>query len=115
MGFLYSFGYDFGSAMVHPMADDGQEDFHLVTGLPSRRPHVDQRVVLHNSVLCAAMVANEVLSEVGFLWRRPATEFLHDLSASLVTGDDRYRASLGRVEAFGLTNPIGRPRPEGPP
>ena len=31
MRFLYRFGYDFGSTHVHPMANDGQQDFFTIT------------------------------------------------------------------------------------
>ena len=45
---LYKYGYDFASGHVHPMADDGLEDFYNITGLEPRPDFPDWRAVLPN-------------------------------------------------------------------
>jgi hypothetical protein len=97
--------------MVHPMADDGQQDFYLVTGFANRQVDLDQRVVLHNSIAVSAFIGNEVMAEIGFVWRRPATEFLHDLGDGLNSGDQKYESTLKRVKAFPPRYAIGEPLP----
>src|ERR1700692_4970258 len=60
--FLYRYGYDYASRHVHPMANDGQDDFYTITRLEPR-PDIPAAgiVVLSNSILVASMILQEAL------------------------------------------------------
>lgn len=67
--FLYRYGYDYASRYVHPMANDGQDDFYVITHL---EPPLDipaaSIVVLSNSILVASMIIQEALNASSLLW-----------------------------------------------
>ena len=67
--FLYRYGYDYASRYVHPMANDGQDDFCVITDL---EPPLDipaaSIVVLSNSILVASMIIQEALNASSLLW-----------------------------------------------
>ena len=78
MSFIYRFGYDYGSTHVHPMANDGDQDFHTITGLTPQTPFPDSHSVLSNSVLHSAMLVQAGLSASSFAWRNIVFDFFTD-------------------------------------
>lgn len=66
--FLYRYGYDFASQHVHPMANDGQEDFFNITRLEPRPNFPESGMVLSNSILAASLVVQEALNASTLLW-----------------------------------------------
>ncbi|MCL4473055.1 MAG: DUF5677 domain-containing protein, partial [Actinobacteria bacterium] len=56
MTFLYRFGYDYGSTHVHPMANDGDQDFYSITGLEPKPDYPDQISVISNTLLHGTMI-----------------------------------------------------------
>lgn len=52
MPFLYKFGYDYASAFIHPMADDGEKDFNNIFKLEKDHPEADGRLLLNNAYSC---------------------------------------------------------------
>jgi hypothetical protein len=66
--FLYRYGYDFASQHVHPMANDGQEDFFNITHLEPRPNFPESGMVLSNSILAASLVVQEALNASTLLW-----------------------------------------------
>jgi hypothetical protein len=86
LSFLYKYGYDFGSRHVHPMADDGQEDFYNITGLEPRPSAPDWRAVLSNSILAASLIVREALNASSMAWHKLVFDALNGITEFLVTG-----------------------------
>jgi len=100
MRFLYSLGYDFGSTHVHPMANDGEQDFFTITKLEPAPEFSDQRSALSNTLLVGTMVVQQGLNASTLSWRALVYDFLDDLHRFLDTGSEDYRLSfvkLGRL------------------
>lgn len=97
MEFLYRFGYDFASTHIHPMANDGQQDFYTITKLVPKPDFPDQRVVLSNTLLVSTMVVQEGLNSSNFAWRRIVFDFLDDLKSMLGTGSEYYKNSFLKI------------------
>lgn len=62
LSFLYKYGYDFASTYVHPMANDGDQDFYTLTKLKPTPPFPDQISVLSNSILVGSLILQEALN-----------------------------------------------------
>src|SRR3990172_3994391 len=67
MSFLYSYGYDYSSRFVHPMAGDGQDCIAQVIG-QQRAFSGEQIAVLHNSILVQTMLTQEGLNQSRLHW-----------------------------------------------
>jgi hypothetical protein len=105
MHFLYRYGYDFGSTHVHPMANDGHQDFFSITGLQPAPDFPDQRVVLSNTLLVATMVVQLGMNASTLRWRAVVYDFLDELRDFLGTGSDTFKVTfvkLGRALQQGL-------------
>lgn len=97
MRFLYRFGYDFSSTHVHPMANDGQQDFFTITKLEPAPEFPDQRSVLSNTLLVGTMIVQQGLKASTLSWRALAYDFLDDLRRFLGTGADDYQLSFVKL------------------
>ena len=98
--FLYKYGYDFASTNVHPMANDGQQDFYTITKLEPAPRFPDQISVLSNSLLAGSVLLQEALNYSGFKWRRLLWDYLEQIRRFLDEGDSSYKESflkLGRM------------------
>jgi Family of unknown function (DUF5677) len=105
MGFLYHFGYDFASSHIHPMANDGQQDFYTITKLEPVPDFPEHRVVLSNSLLINTMLIQQGLNSSTFSWRPLVYDFLHDIRHMLGTGSEDYKISflkLGKMIEQGI-------------
>ena len=105
MRFLYRFGYDFGSTHVHPMANDGQQDFFTITKLEPAPEFPDQRSVLSNTLLVGTMTVQQGLNASTLSWRALVYDFLEALRRFLDAGSDDYKLSvvkLGRLFEQGV-------------
>ncbi len=100
MRFLYRFGYDFSSMHVHPMANDGQEDFFTITKLEPAPAFPDQRSVISNTLLVGTMIVQEGLNASTLSWRRVVYDFLDDLRLFLDRGADDYKLSFVKLEGL---------------
>jgi hypothetical protein len=111
--FLYKYGYDFGSTHVHPMANDGQQDFFTITKLEPSPDFPDQRSVLSNSILIGSMIIQEALNQSSFQWRRVVYDFLDHLLAYLHDGTLGYQETFLRIaqmaREMGLCEANGHP------
>ena len=92
--FLYKFGYDYASALVHPMANDGEEDFHRLTGLIEYDALMDRRMILNNSCLVLVLLIQEGLNAATLQWRRLVYDFLEHFMHLLASGSEQYRVTL---------------------
>lgn len=81
--FLYDYGYDFASTHVHPMANDGNQDFFTITKLESKRKFTEQSTLLLNSILASSIFFIEALNNSSFRWRKIVFEYLNSIINSL--------------------------------
>lgn len=72
---IYSLGYNPASGEVHPMADDGKEEFHDLLGIPLET-YGDDRTVLHNSIVTQFLVVHYGMSGCDLLWRGFVSDFM---------------------------------------
>jgi len=98
--FLYKYGYDYGSLHVHPMANDGDEDFRRLTGLDQGEREFDQSVVLNNSCLTLSLLIQEGLNTGTLEWRAVVYDFLNHFIALLGSGSQEYKTTLAKMIAM---------------
>lgn len=101
LDFLYKYGFDFASTLVHPMSNDGEFDFVLLTGMGDKAEYPNQFVVIHNSCLVAFLILQEGLIQSGCLWRGIVNTCLDDFLKFLETGSDAYKSSLPKIIELG--------------
>lgn len=97
MAFLYRFGYDYASTHVHPMANDGWQDFYTITKLEPPSDFPDQRSALVNTLLVATMVVQVGLNASSLYWMALLYNCLDDLRQFIGTGSLEYRARLATL------------------
>ena len=101
LDFLYKYGYDHASTYVHPMANDGEQEFHRLTKLAEPRECGDNRLVINNSCLAVLMLIQEGLNISNFKWRRVVFDFLGDYLAFLQNGSRDYVVSFCKIGLLG--------------
>jgi len=92
--FLYKYGYDIASTHVHPMANDGLQDFFSITNLEPPRNFPDQRSVLQDSLLVGCLIVENSLSRCDFEWLGVIKRFFDSLMSHLNDGSDGYMDAL---------------------
>lgn len=70
LGCLYTYGYDYGSTHVHPMADDGEEDFYNLTGIEPKSVFPNRIVIVNNSLAIFLCLLSECLNISTFRMER---------------------------------------------
>ncbi|MBV1884598.1 MAG: hypothetical protein KUG82_23365 [Pseudomonadales bacterium] len=111
MSFFYKYGYDFGSTHVHPMADDGQEDFYNITGLEPRPKFPDQSMVFSNSVVVATMIAQDVLNYSNLNWAAVTYNYLERVRESM--NDENYmeyEVDVARIGILFMNSSLCKPK-----
>lgn len=98
MEFLYKYGYDYASTHIHPMANDGQEDFFSITRLPLNQKFPSNIKVLHNSSLAATMIFQDAINFSSFKWKKITWTYLEETRRALHTGDASFVNSFQRLE-----------------
>jgi len=96
LDFLYHLGYAHASQHVHPMANDGQEDFERIA-LLRKDPMFDQRSVLNNAVLVHLLLTQKGLNASGAHWRTLIYTFIEDCVDFLKTGAQRYQVTFMKI------------------
>jgi len=99
--FLYRFGYDYSSTQVHPMANDGEMEFFLLTGLKSISPEMDQRVLLNNSILIHSLLLQKALNVSTFRWRSLIYDFVEQVREALSGNLMPYRLTFIKIAQAG--------------
>ena len=97
LGFLYTLGYDYGSMHVHPMADDGLEEFKLLTNVEEVQSQEDQRSMINNSCLILSMIIQEGFNAGTLNWRKICYDFLDDIREHLSSGSDNYKICFLKI------------------
>jgi len=95
--FLYRYGYDFASQHVHPMANDGQEDFFNITRLEPRPNFPESGMVLSNSILAASLVVQEALNASTLLWCRVVYDAVDGVRKVLLSASPEHLLPLAKV------------------
>jgi hypothetical protein len=99
--FLYTYSFDYASCHVHPMANDGAEDFFTITKLEPKPNFPSQISVLHNSLLVGCLLINEVLNQSDFKWRADVYDFYHHLARHLDDGSSDYVTTMRKIASLG--------------
>lgn len=114
LGFLYKYGYDFASRYVHPMADDGQQDFYTITrlvpGVKFSEP--ESTVVLSNSILVASMILQEALNVSTLRWGRVVYTAVEGVRKFLLSAAPEHHIAVAQVATmFADQVPLAQPSP----
>jgi len=94
MEFLYKYGYDYASTHVHPMANDGQQDFFTITGLEPAPRFPSNITVISNTLLTASMILQDAMNYSSFRWRKIVWDCISEIRSVLEVGGTPYQASL---------------------
>jgi hypothetical protein len=97
--FLYRYGYDYASRYVHPMANDGQEDFYNLTRLEPRPDFAESavQVALPDSILIASMILQEALNASTLSWRRVVYDAIDGVRDFLLSASPEHHIPLLKV------------------
>lgn len=95
--FLYKYGYDFASQHVHPMANDGQEDFFNITHLEPKPNFPKPVMVLSNSILAASLIAQEALNASTLSWRRVVYDAVDGIRNFLRSASPEHLLPLAKM------------------
>jgi len=102
MTFLYKYGYDYASTHVHPMANDGEQDFFTITKLCPIHKYPSQITLLSNTILIGTLLLQEVLNRSGFSWCKALFDFIDMLRITLETGIHNYESKLLSIKQLTL-------------
>jgi hypothetical protein len=112
--FLYRYGYDYGSTHVHPMANDGFQDFYTITGLQPAPAFPDWRVVLSNTLLVSTMLVQTGMNASSLHWRKIVYVLLEELREFLDKGRDAYKLTYVKLSrAIGQGLSLAEPADDG--
>lgn len=95
--FLYRYGYDYASQHVHPMANDGQEDFFNITHLEPKPDFPEWDIVLSNSILVASLIVQEALNASTLLWCRVVFDAVDGVRNFLHSASPEHHVPLAKV------------------
>jgi hypothetical protein len=98
--FLYSYAYDFASTQVHPMANDGEEEFYVLTRMKPDGFEVDRRVILNNAILLHTLLLQDGLNASGMRWRNLVFDFIAHARLGL-GGDREYGLTFAKLAKAG--------------
>lgn len=113
---LYRYGYDYASRYVHPMANDGEDDFYTITRLEPR-PDIPAAsiVVLSNSILIASMILQEALNASSLLWMAVVYNAIDGVRSFLLSASLEHHLPLVEVcKLFEQNVPLARLRTTDP-
>jgi hypothetical protein len=96
LGFIYRFGYDYGSMHMHPMSGDGESDFTRLT-TPDGAVILPDATVVRNSILLQSMLVQEALNISKMLWHSGVYDFLDHVGKFLITGNQQFRVTLDDI------------------
>jgi len=84
LNFLYKMGYDYSSMRVHPMFEDGDEEYHKSLQLDAN-PYKDfnHEELIPNSIILAALIITECLNQLPFKRDICIDNYLRDIAEGL--------------------------------
>ena len=107
--FLYYYSYHYASSHIHPMANDGWEDFHDITKLEPKPDFPSQISVVHNTILIGCLLVQEGLNQSDFRWRAILHDFYEHLLKHLRDGSDDYKVTFMKVVNMGPGTKLSEP------
>ncbi len=115
LSFLYKYGFDFASQHVHPMANDGQQDFFNITHLEPKPNFPKPIMVLSNSILAASLIAQEALNASTLSWRRVVYDAVDGIRNFLRSASPEHLLALVKVSKMVEEHiPLAQPRESNP-
>ena len=89
LNLIYKFGYDYASMRTHPMYNDGDEEFHNITGLkPNPYEKYNHDELLPNSILLSTMILQETLNSYDFKFITLIYNLLDELRKEIRMNDN---------------------------
>lgn len=98
--FLYDIGYDYASTHVHPMSNDGTEDFNRLTS-PTQKGDIPDATVIRNAILLQTVLMNEALNISSFKFRRIVYTFIDDIQSFLIGDNSTYKITFLKIANAG--------------
>lgn len=96
--FLYSFGYDYASTHVHPMANDGMMEYYRMIKNPPTDivEHFDHQsqLITQNSCLVSSMTVTECLNFSSFKWMKLAFNFIESFRQAINDHENEFELNL---------------------
>jgi len=115
LSFLYKYGFDFASQHVHPMANDGQQDFFNITHSEPKPNFPKPIMVLSNSILAASLIAQEALNASTLSWRRVVYDAVDGIRNFLRSASPEHLLALVKVSKMVEEHiPLAQPRESNP-
>lgn len=110
LAFLYRYGYDYASRLVHPMANDGLLDFNRLIGIADSSPDSGMRVLASNSCLVQSLLIQEGMTVSTLHWRALMYNFCEHFREFLGERSPRFMETfykIGKLKETGA--PLCRP------
>ena len=98
MDFLYKFGYDYASMHTHPMASDGDLEFHQLTGLEPN-PHKDFKYdeLSLNSLLISTLLMQEILNALSFKFMKILYDLLDEMRKEINNHQNNCKETFYKI------------------
>lgn len=98
---LFKYGYRGASGYVHPMANDGEEEFGLVINMkPKNHVELDTRPIINNSLVVFIFIVNFALDEMDFEWNEYVFKFFTACTDSIKNGTQEYMEFKKIIDGF---------------
>ena len=98
LDFLYSYGYDYASRFVHPMAHDGEDDFSAMIKVEQPSELAKRGiVVLSNSVLIATMIFQDALNASSLSWMAVVFDAIDGIRGFLCDAAPEHHVPLSKI------------------
>jgi hypothetical protein len=101
LSFLYKYGYDYASTLVHPMATDGASDFEqLSKGIITIRR--ESLGLLHNALFAQLMLIQMGFNASDLQCRTIMYDFLDHCSSALKSYNQKYRFTFTKIAGMSI-------------
>ena len=98
LDFIYKFGYYHASKHTHPMFNDGNYEFHKITGLkPSPFDDFPSENLIRNSLLLSSMLAQTCLNFMTFKFRRVVYDYIDSLRLTLDGNETSFKLNFLKI------------------
>ena len=105
----YRLGYSAASTLVHPMSDDGKEDFARLLGYKTEF-YDDIPIVLHNSLPYLILLIQTGLNSSNLMWAKFVFDFYDQIISNLESGSSDYVLTYEKAFAHGPDFPWCKPK-----
>jgi hypothetical protein len=87
--------YDYASMHVHPISNDGVDDFEKLIGKPG--DHLPDSIVVRNSIIIQSLLVQEALNVSKMKWRAIVYDFLNQIRTFAGNGDAQYLTTMYKL------------------